>query len=602
MCTRTGLSMAIWSGIGLAALAASESARADEFTQFATVVDVVDGWNWEQNAAGGPETRCHDQLYSSNCINNQSPPSRSTAILNASNFDTFHLPAGHVITYVGISVHGGWAANVSGDIRVIATNYPSSLPRARTLTIDQSCDWTPLFEITGLEPDGWTQAEVNALEVGVRRESGTAPATPLWNDAFRVVVRTQLQPPDLTIIGFSQSPANPAIGDDVTFTVTVQNNGPGPAGYFEVAFIDDSPAQPGDPCNSGDADFLEELPAGGAFTFEFFTSYDQPGPKRAWAFVDSCTHVAETNESNNVASRDITVAGPDLLIQSITLIPANPSLGEPVEVRVTVRNAGGAAAEFFELHLFENSASAPADPCDGDQSEIIDNLGPSTSATYVFDVQYDTLGGKRLWAFADACDDVSESNEENNSANRSVTVQAADLTICGMTVTPPDPWVGETVTITVMVCNQGNAVATDFDLTFFEDSTALPLDTCFSDDWETLASLAAGESVTLTFEVTYGEAGSKRAWAIADGCEGISEVYENNNALSRTFIVQEDSQPCLADLDEDGIVTVADLAILLASIGTTGGADYWDGDLDGDRDVDLQDLAMLLSRFALTCP
>jgi len=60
--------------------------------------------------------------------------------------------------------------------------------------------------------------------------------------------------------------------------------------------------------------------------------------------------------------------------------------------------------------------------------------------------------------------------------------------------------------------------------------------------------------------------------------------------------------PCEGDLDGDRIVNLEDLAVLLSHYGTGEGAPSSDGDLDGDGDVDLQDLAVLLARFGSTCP
>jgi len=51
------------------------------------------------------------------------------------------------------------------------------------------------------------------------------------------------------------------------------------------------------------------------------------------------------------------------------------------------------------------------------------------------------------------------------------------------------------------------------------------------------------------------------------------------------------------DLDGDGDVDLSDLAQLLANYGTTEGATYEDGDIDGDGDIDLNDLAALLANY-----
>jgi hypothetical protein len=62
------------------------------------------------------------------------------------------------------------------------------------------------------------------------------------------------------------------------------------------------------------------------------------------------------------------------------------------------------------------------------------------------------------------------------------------------------------------------------------------------------------------------------------------------------------SPPCPGDLDGDRDVDLADLAQLLGNYGTTQGATYEDGDLDEDGDVDLADLAALLGVYGITCP
>lgn len=65
----------------------------------------------------------------------------------------------------------------------------------------------------------------------------------------------------------------------------------------------------------------------------------------------------------------------------------------------------------------------------------------------------------------------------------------------------------------------------------------------------------------------------------------------------------EFAPPCdlVSDLNGDGEVSIADLAILLSNFGSASGMGHDQGDLDGDTDVDISDLALLLSEFGQTC-
>jgi len=58
---------------------------------------------------------------------------------------------------------------------------------------------------------------------------------------------------------------------------------------------------------------------------------------------------------------------------------------------------------------------------------------------------------------------------------------------------------------------------------------------------------------------------------------------------------------CFGDINGDNQVNLSDLAQLLSSYGLTSGAAYEDGDLDGDADVDLADLAALLAEYGVVC-
>jgi hypothetical protein len=59
---------------------------------------------------------------------------------------------------------------------------------------------------------------------------------------------------------------------------------------------------------------------------------------------------------------------------------------------------------------------------------------------------------------------------------------------------------------------------------------------------------------------------------------------------------------CFGDLDGDNDVDLNDLSLLLSHYGMTSGAEYEHGDLDGDGDVDLNDLSQLLAVYGTSCP
>ena len=73
------------------------------------------------------------------------------------------------------------------------------------------------------------------------------------------------------------------------------------------------------------------------------------------------------------------------------------------------------------------------------------------------------------------------------------------------------------------------------------------------------------------------------------------------SAVTCTIVEGTPASDLIGDLDGDCDVDLADLAILLANYGTTGGADPEDGDIDDDDDVDLADLAALLAHYGEVC-
>ncbi len=89
-------------------------------------------------------------------------------------------------------------------------------------------------------------------------------------------------------------------------------------------------------------------------------------------------------------------------------------------------------------------------------------------------------------------------------------------------------------------------------------------------------------------------------WAMGPTDESVTYPGWNIDDIEIWGVVT--TPQCPGDLDGDGDVDLTDLSILLGNYGMTSGAEYEDGDLDGDGDVDLADLAQLLGHYGESCP
>jgi len=100
------------------------------------------------------------------------------------------------------------------------------------------------------------------------------------------------------------------------------------------------------------------------------------------------------------------------------------------------------------------------------------------------------------------------------------------------------------------------------------------------------------ELVTKSWSAGVGNPGTLSIEAVDLFANDATSVYYDNLGLH---------PQCCADLDNDEDVDLADLALLLSDYGISSGACYDDGDLDLDGDVDLTDLGLLLAIYGTTC-
>ena len=134
--------------------------------------------------------------------------------------------------------------------------------------------------------------------------------------------------------------------------------------------------------------------------------------------------------------------GPDLVIQSIQLTPANPSPGQSVSVEVRVANVGNAAAGGFTTFLYVDPPAAPDLTTTPTDWWFIFGLNAGKSFAYTRkNVVFNTLGcGHTIWAWVDRDQDVIEDNENNNRLSLSVCVGATATATLTPTSSPsPTP-------------------------------------------------------------------------------------------------------------------------------------------------------------------
>lgn len=281
---------------------------------------------------------------------------------------------------------------------------------------------------------------------------------------------------DLIVQDISLSPQEPAIGDTVTITVTIKNQGTEAAGASQVeCYVDNIILA---------TKSVSALNAGTATTVAF-TWQVQAGSHTFKAVADSAGVITETNETNNIRTFTMSTLAADLTIQSLTWAPQNPSKGDNIVITVSVRNMGSLKSRATSVTLYVDGVSTG--------SQDIDAINPGSTVTRTFN--WVALSGQHtIKAAVDVPDYNKESDETNNEQSSSFSTLPPDLIIQAVTWTPENPARNDPVTFIVTVKNQGSGRADSCELGYFIDDiyiAAVPVGT-----------LGAGVSSNVTFTWT----------------------------------------------------------------------------------------------------
>jgi hypothetical protein len=261
------------------------------------------------------------------------------------------------------------------------------------------------------------------LTIPIRVNISTPADIFLFNLSSSAGNDVDLIPTNFTITPPNGNPAsNIPEGSQVTLSAAVTNNGTHIAENLTVAFYN------GDPANGGvlvGSTFIASL-AGGATSPTQEVTWNTTGllgDKTLYVKVDASSTVAESNETNNVASAPAVIKKKaDLVITNLTVPDARQ--GETVIASISVKNDGEADVTGAVISLYDGT------PGTGTLlNSVTVNVpkGATTSAQISFSIN--TVGAHTLWSKADPANLVLEADETNNTQSASMHVGWNLLTV-----------------------------------------------------------------------------------------------------------------------------------------------------------------------------
>ncbi|MFC1953368.1 CARDB domain-containing protein [Chloroflexota bacterium] len=314
--------------------------------------------------------------------------------------------------------------------------------------------------------------------------------------------------PDLIVETISWSPENPSKDAIVTISAMIKNQGDGRAIRSQLSFYIDGSYR--------SIQYVESLEAGESATVEFTWTAGQ-GNHLIQMVIDEGNTVSESNETNNEKSATISSLDPDLIIQTITWSPVNPLVGTNVTFTVTIMNQGDGKAinPLVAFHVDDERLDS--------KSLGVLASGETSDTTFIWLAQPESHD---IELIVDPGNSILESNENNNKKTADVPGIFPDLSIANITWTPAEPSVGETVTFSVSIVNQGRIFASSTTYSYYVGS---------QDSGNKKApSVAANSSIIDTF-TWVARGGTNLVRVVLDTTNKIAEENESNNEMIVTF-------------------------------------------------------------------
>jgi len=282
--------------------------------------------------------------------------------------------------------------------------------------------------------------------------------------------------------------------------------------------------------------------------------------------------ILKSDSTNSTTNTTITFTGTTFVVPYPNM---NPYTWNPVEYRnVTINKI-----EMIEFRI-DSGDWIPVYNVSG-------VLGTDAIKNFTFYTPQLSLGNHTI--------EVRATNQWGNSgyANQTVTIQEV---IHDVAITSLNPYKtilpNNTLTsINVTAENQGD-VTEDFNVTLFYDSTQIGTQTL---------TLLAEQSTVLTFEwTTPTEPGNYTIRAEANQVPGETDLTDNVFVFGNITVTIQVFLP--TDLNQDGIVNIADVSIVAVAYGTKEGDENYNSiaDLDDNKQINIVDVSLVALDYGKT--